>query len=267
MVRSALCLGHGEQAKRLRAIRGRCRRCGAYDRCRGHRGEGGSCSRRRLLGVVVDGDGGAPPRGRGLRVAGPWCAAGLDAAPPAVPQVARGDQWAPLRRPVQRVRRADRLCPLSPHRVGADLRSRPDLRRDRLTDRRGQRTRHWRRYSPAQGCRTELQRRRVSYWSIGVVETNSEAVQLYERLGFRPWTREMLGRLGEQIWSPREPKGLVAGRWGGCPRRASGRFVAPSVKRELASGTTDGELNPKAGLQAAGAGVGEEYRAATLGGS
>lgn len=36
------------------------------------------------------------------------------------------------------------------------------------------------------GCRAELRRRGVSYWSIGVVEANSDAVELYERLGFRP---------------------------------------------------------------------------------
>jgi len=46
-------------------------------------------------------------------------------------------------------------------------------------------------------CRTELQRRGCSYWSIGVVEANSDAARLYERVGFRPWIREMLGRLDQ----------------------------------------------------------------------
>ncbi len=48
------------------------------------------------------------------------------------------------------------------------------------------------------GCRTELQRRGVSFWSIGVVDANRGAAQLYERLGFRPWTRELLARLDEE---------------------------------------------------------------------
>ncbi len=46
-------------------------------------------------------------------------------------------------------------------------------------------------------CRTELQRRGCSYWSIGVVEANGDAARLYERVGFRPWIREMLGRLDQ----------------------------------------------------------------------
>lgn len=46
-------------------------------------------------------------------------------------------------------------------------------------------------------CRRELQRRGCSFWSVSVTEANSGAVQLYERLGFRPWLREMLGRLDD----------------------------------------------------------------------
>lgn len=44
-------------------------------------------------------------------------------------------------------------------------------------------------------CRAELQRRGCSYWSIGVLEANHDAARLYERHGFRPWVRDMLGQL------------------------------------------------------------------------
>ncbi|MBA3339061.1 MAG: GNAT family N-acetyltransferase [Geodermatophilaceae bacterium] len=47
------------------------------------------------------------------------------------------------------------------------------------------------------GCRAELRRRGCSHWSIGVVEANTGAVRLYERVGFRPWIRQMLGRLDD----------------------------------------------------------------------
>lgn len=50
-----------------------------------------------------------------------------------------------------------------------------------------------------EGCRADLQRRGVSYWSIGVLEANRGAVRLYERLGFRPWTREMLAPVDEEV--------------------------------------------------------------------
>ncbi len=46
-------------------------------------------------------------------------------------------------------------------------------------------------------CRAELQRHGCSYWSVGVVEANSAAVRLYERVGFRPWIRELVGRLDQ----------------------------------------------------------------------
>ena len=46
-------------------------------------------------------------------------------------------------------------------------------------------------------CRTELKRRGARYWSIGVVEANTRAVELYERLGFRPFVRSMLAAVDE----------------------------------------------------------------------
>lgn len=44
-------------------------------------------------------------------------------------------------------------------------------------------------------CRRELERRGARYWSIGVLEANTQAVKLYERLGFRPFVRSMLAPL------------------------------------------------------------------------
>jgi ribosomal protein S18 acetylase RimI-like enzyme len=41
--------------------------------------------------------------------------------------------------------------------------------------------------------RAELVHRGVAYWSIGVLARNSEAARLYNRVGFRPWTQELLG--------------------------------------------------------------------------
>jgi ribosomal protein S18 acetylase RimI-like enzyme len=44
-------------------------------------------------------------------------------------------------------------------------------------------------------CRSELVSRKIAYWSVAVVEANAAAVRLYEREGFRPYYRLMLGRL------------------------------------------------------------------------
>jgi ribosomal protein S18 acetylase RimI-like enzyme len=48
-------------------------------------------------------------------------------------------------------------------------------------------------------CRQELKRRGVSYWSIGVVEANVRAMELYERLGFRPFVRTMLASVDQPV--------------------------------------------------------------------
>jgi ribosomal protein S18 acetylase RimI-like enzyme len=43
-----------------------------------------------------------------------------------------------------------------------------------------------------EAARADLDSRGVSYWSIGVLAQNAEAARLYERLGFRPWTQQLL---------------------------------------------------------------------------
>lgn len=42
--------------------------------------------------------------------------------------------------------------------------------------------------------RAELKARGIAYCSIGVLAGNTEAAKLYERVGFRPWTQELLAR-------------------------------------------------------------------------
>ena len=46
-------------------------------------------------------------------------------------------------------------------------------------------------------ARELLHARRVQYWSVAVVEANEGAVRLYERSGFRPYYRQLLGRVAE----------------------------------------------------------------------
>jgi ribosomal protein S18 acetylase RimI-like enzyme len=41
-------------------------------------------------------------------------------------------------------------------------------------------------------CREQLRAERISYWEVGVVETNAGAVRFYEREGFRRYYRYML---------------------------------------------------------------------------
>jgi ribosomal protein S18 acetylase RimI-like enzyme len=44
-------------------------------------------------------------------------------------------------------------------------------------------------------CRAELRSRAIEYWLVAVVEVNEGAVRLYEREGFRPYYRNLLGRV------------------------------------------------------------------------
>jgi ribosomal protein S18 acetylase RimI-like enzyme len=45
--------------------------------------------------------------------------------------------------------------------------------------------------------RADLNERGIAYCSIGVLAPNTEATKLYERVGFRPWTQELLARTDE----------------------------------------------------------------------
>lgn len=42
-------------------------------------------------------------------------------------------------------------------------------------------------------CRRLLRADGVTHWTVGVVEANEGATRLYERVGFRPYYRELLG--------------------------------------------------------------------------
>ncbi len=60
-------------------------------------------------------------------------------------------------------------------------------------------------------CREELRRRSITFWTVAVVEANHGAVRLYEREGFRPYYRDMLGRVDLGAHRPAEP-GASPGR-------------------------------------------------------
>jgi ribosomal protein S18 acetylase RimI-like enzyme len=44
-------------------------------------------------------------------------------------------------------------------------------------------------------CRERLRAEDVGHWAVGVVEANEDAIRLYERFGFRPYYRELLGEV------------------------------------------------------------------------
>lgn len=46
-----------------------------------------------------------------------------------------------------------------------------------------------------EACRERLRADGVGHWAVGVVEANEDAIRLYERFGFRPYYREMLGEV------------------------------------------------------------------------
>lgn len=46
-----------------------------------------------------------------------------------------------------------------------------------------------------EACRDRLRAEGISHWAVGVVEANLDATRLYERAGFRPYYRELLGEV------------------------------------------------------------------------
>jgi GNAT superfamily N-acetyltransferase len=46
-----------------------------------------------------------------------------------------------------------------------------------------------------EACRERLRAEGVSHWAVGVVEANAGATRFYERAGFRPYYRELLGEV------------------------------------------------------------------------
>lgn len=46
-----------------------------------------------------------------------------------------------------------------------------------------------------EACRELLRKDGISHWAVAVVEANSDATRLYEREGFRPFYRQLLGEV------------------------------------------------------------------------
>jgi GNAT superfamily N-acetyltransferase len=46
-----------------------------------------------------------------------------------------------------------------------------------------------------EACRERLQAEGVTHWAVGVVEANEGATRLYERVGFRPFYRQLLAEV------------------------------------------------------------------------
>ena len=46
-----------------------------------------------------------------------------------------------------------------------------------------------------EACRERLRADGISHWAVGVVEANEGATRFYERAGFRPYYRELLGEV------------------------------------------------------------------------
>jgi ribosomal protein S18 acetylase RimI-like enzyme len=46
-----------------------------------------------------------------------------------------------------------------------------------------------------EACRERLRAEGIAHWAVGVVEANEGATRLYERAGFKPFYRELLGRV------------------------------------------------------------------------
>ena len=46
-----------------------------------------------------------------------------------------------------------------------------------------------------EACRERLRAEGIGHWSVGVVEANEGATRLYERAGFRPFYRQLMGEV------------------------------------------------------------------------
>jgi len=46
-----------------------------------------------------------------------------------------------------------------------------------------------------EACRERLRAEGVTHWAVGVVEGNEDATRLYERVGFRPFYRQLLAQV------------------------------------------------------------------------